>query len=95
MYISRTPANATINGGPSQSARSPSTVAFSFAPQINSSVGAPIASAQCLLQNATDQPQVMRPLCCSCAEMEQWSFQTLHLHGTERSCHLPNRLRCV
>lgn len=58
IYISRTPANATITGGPSRTSASPSAVTFSFMPQVNSSVGAPIASAQCLIQDAADQPQV-------------------------------------
>lgn len=56
--ISRTPANATITGGPSRSSASPSVVTFSFVPQVNSSVGAPIASAQCLIQDTANQAQV-------------------------------------
>ena len=64
IYISRTPANATITGGPSRTNASPSAVTFSFVPEINNSFGAPIASAQCLIQDAADQPQVSA-LCLS------------------------------
>lgn len=67
VYVTRTPPNATVVGGPSGGTASPSTVTFSFASQVSGSgAGAPIAYSLCLLQDV-DNSQVRHPLwICGC-----------------------------
>ena len=64
MYVTRTPPSASVVGGPSKGAASPSTVIFSFASHVlNGTLGAPVVAAQCLLQPMTDaQQQVPSPM---------------------------------
>ncbi len=59
LYVTRTPPNATVGGGPSATNASPSKVTFSFASQISGGgAGAPIAYSLCLLQ-PVDSGQVI------------------------------------
>lgn len=55
VYVTRTPPVASVVGGPTKSAPSPSTVTFSFttAPA-NATFGAPVTGAQCLVQPAAE-----------------------------------------
>jgi hypothetical protein len=58
VFVTRTPPGATVVGGPSKGAASPSTVIFSFASHVlNGTLGAPVVAAQCLLQPLTDARQ--------------------------------------
>ena len=61
VFVTRTPPDVSIEGGPSKAAPSPSAVAFSFATHVlDGSVGAPVVATQCLLQplDGTALPQV-------------------------------------
>ncbi len=63
VYVTRTPPNATVVGGPRTGGASPPKVAFSFASQVASGgAGAPIAYSLCLLQ-LVDNSQVWQHTC--------------------------------
>ncbi|BDA49389.1 probable c5a peptidase at N-terminal half [Coccomyxa sp. Obi] len=51
LYVTRTPPNATVVGGPSATSALPSQVTFSFASQVGGgAAGAPVAYSLCLMQ---------------------------------------------